>query len=270
MCEVLRVSRGGYYSWLNRSESDRSKDNRQLLRDVRMVHGQSRRIYGSPRVTIELNESGISCSVNRVAHLMRSAGLRTKTKRKYRVTTNSKHNFPVAQNLLNRQFAVDHPNLVWLSDITYIRTTEGWLYLAVVLDLCSRQVVGWSMGSRLTRELTLAALKQALNRRRPQPGLIHHSDQGSQYAADDYQKLLRANQITCSMSRKGDPWDNAPMESFFASLKTELVYDENFVTREDAKAKIFEYIEMFYNRVRRHSSLGYQSPENFERTTTIA
>ena len=183
-----------------------------------MVYGRSRKRYGSPRVTFELKESGVFCSVNRVARLMREAGIRAKTKRKYRATTNSQHHLPVASNLLNRQFTIDRPNSVWLSDITYIWTSEGWLYLAGVVDLYSRMVVGWSMSHRITGDLTLAALRQALSRRQPQPGLIHHSDQGKQYAAGDYQKLLKAYRVTCSMSRKADPWDNAPMESFFATL----------------------------------------------------
>ena len=197
-------------------------------------------------------------------------GIRAKRRRKYRVTTNSKHNLPVAPNLLARQFTIDRPNAVWVSDITYIRTSEGWLYLAGVVDLYSRMVVGWSMSNRITGELTLDALNQALGRRRPKPGLLHHSDRGSQYAAGDYQKLLKENRMTVSMSRKADPWDNAPMESFFGTLKTELIYRVKFSTREDAKVKIFEYIEMFYNRERRHSSLGYKSPVDFERMATLS
>jgi len=269
MCEVLKVSRSGYYLWLNRSESERSKANRRLLSEIRMAHDRSRRTYGSPRVTVELNESGVSCSVNRVARLMRENGIRAKQRRKYRVTTDSKHNLSVAPNLLAREFTVDRPNAVWASDITYIWTSEGWLYLAGVVDLYSRMVVGWSMSSRITGQLTLDALKQALGHRHPGQGLLHHSDQGSQYAAGDYRKLLKVQQVTCSMSRKADPWDNAPMESFFATLKTELIYREKFATREGAKAKIFEYIEVFYNRERRHSSLGYKSPVDFERTATL-
>lgn len=270
MCEVLKVSRSGYYSWLSRPESERHKTNRRLLSEIRMVFERSRKTYGSPRVTFELIESGIPCSVNRVAHLMREAGIRAKSKRKYRVTTDSKHNLPVAPNLLNRQFTIDRPNSVWLSDITYIWTTEGWLYLASVIDLYSRMVVGWSMSCRMTQQLTLEALNQALGRRCPKPGLLHHSDRGSQYAAGDYQKLLSEHQMTCSMSRKADPWDNAPMESFFGTLKTELIYGEKISTREDAKTMIFDYIEMFYNRERRHSSLGYQSPLDFERTANLS
>ena len=255
---------------MNRSESNRSKQNSRLLSEIRIVHDRSRKTYGSPRVTVELNESGIVYSVNRVGRLVRKAGIRARTKRKYRVTTNSKHSYPVALNLLNREFTVERPNAVWLSDITYIWTSEGFLYLAGVVDLYSRLVVGWSMGARITSELTLDALNQALGRRQPEPGLLHHSDRGSQYASDDYQSLLEDHRMICSMSRKGDCWDNAPMESFFATLKKELICDEQFVTREEAKAKIFEYIEMFYNRERRHSSLGYQSPANFERLATLA
>jgi transposase InsO family protein len=221
-------------------------------------------------VTVELRAQGILCGKNRVARLMSVNGIRAKMKRKYRRTTNSKHDYPVAPNILNRQFSIDRSNAVWVSDITYIWTSEGWLYLAGVVDLYSRLVVGWSMGVHITSELTLDALNQALGRRQPEPGLLHHSDRGSQYASDDYQSLLEDRRMICSMSRKGNCWDNAPMESFFATLKTELIYDEQFVTREDAKAKIFEYIETFYNRERRHSSLGYQSPANFERLATLA
>ena len=267
MCRALKVSRSGYYGWLRRGESKRSGDNRILLSHIRIAHGQSRKTYGSPRVTEELNESGIDCGANRVARLMREHGLKGKRVKKYQVTTDSKHNYPVAPNLLNRQFDVSCPNRVWVSDITYIRTSEGWLYLAGVVDLHSRMVVGWSMSHRITEELTLDALNHALIRRQPSNGLLHHSDRGSQYASGNYQKLLRDHQITCSMSRKGDCWDNAVMESFFATLKTELIYHERFLKRENAKLKIFDYIEMFYNRKRRHSSLGYKSPVEFEMTT---
>jgi transposase InsO family protein len=264
MCEVLEVSRSGYYAWLNRPESQRSQANRLLLSEIRIIFERSRQTYGSPRMTVELNESGFGCSENRVARLMRINGIRAKGKRKYRTTTKSKHNHPVAPNLLDRQFTVERPNAVWLADITFIRTSEGWLYLAGVIDLYSRMAVGWSMGNRVTRQLTLDAINQALGRRHIQPDLLHHSDRGSQYSADDYQDLLADKKITVSMSRKGDCWDNAPMESFFATLKTELIFGECFATREEARLKIFEYIEMFYNRERRHSSLGYKSPVDFE------
>ena len=270
MCEVLEVSRGGFYTWLRSPESERSCSNRALLREIRIAFDRSRQTYGSPRLAIELNESGVSCSENRVARLMRLGGIRAVSKRKYRVTTNSKHKHPVAENLLNRQFTIDRPNAVWLSDITYVWTSEGWLYLAGVIDLHSRMLVGWSMSHRITAELTLKALRQAINRREVKPDLMHHSDRGGQYAATEYQKLLAKTEMICSMSRKGDCWDNAPMESFFATLKTELVYREQFKTRQEAKAKIFEYIEVFYNRQRRHSSLGYKSPVDFERRQSLS
>jgi len=270
MCEVLEVSRGGFYAWLRNPESARSRSNRALLTEIRIVFDRSRQTYGSPRMTEELNDSGLFCSQNRVARLMRLSGIRAIGKRKYRVTTDSKHSHPVAENLLNRDFDVDHPNEVWLSDITYIWTSEGWLYLAGVIDLYSRMLVGWSMGPRVKAELTLEALRQAIARRNVRPDLMHHSDRGGQYAATEYQKLLKKTKMICSMSRKGDCWDNAPMESFFATLKTELVYREQFKTRKEAKAKIFEYIEVFYNRQRRHSSLGNKSPVDFERQQTLS
>jgi putative transposase len=267
MCRVLGVSRSGYYAWLVRPESERSCRNRTLLSEIRMVYHRSRRTYGSPRVTEELRASGLWCGEHRVARLMRRHGIKAKTVRKFRVTTNSKHAFPVAPNLLARQFTVSRPNAVWVSDITYTWTTEGWLYLAGVMDLYSRRIVGWAMSHRIDGELTLAALRQALTQRRPSAGLVHHSDRGKQYAASDYQKLLRDHGAIGSMSRKGDCWDNAPMESFFGTLKQELVYQEQFVTRDEAKAKVFEYIEVFYNRQRRHSLAGSHSPVEFERLT---
>ena len=267
MCRALHVSRSGYYSWRHRPESNRSRSNRILLPHIRIVHAQSRKNYGSPRVTDELVACGLTCGENRVARLMRENGIRAKRSRKFKVTTNSKHNYPVAPNRLKRRFEVSTPNSVWVSDITYIWTSEGWLYLAGVLDLYSRRIVGWSMKPRMTEDLTLEALNQAIMQRQPQDGLLHHSDRGSQYASGNYQKLLKENQIICSMSRKGDCWDNAVMESFFATLKMELVYHEKFVTRDDAKSKIFDYIEMFYNRQRRHSTLGGKSPAEFEMMT---
>lgn len=237
---------------------------------MRVAFDRSRQTYGSPRLADELQDSGIPCSENRVARLMRLSGIRAVGKRKYRVTTDSKHNHPVAENLLNRQFSAGKPNAVWLSDITYIWTSEGWLYLAGVLDVYSRMLVGWSMSNRVTAELTLTALNQAIDRREVTPQLIHHSDRGSQYAAGEYQRLLSESGMICSMSRKGDCWDNAPMESFFATLKAELVNREQFKTKQEAKAKIFEYIEVFYNRQRRHSTLGNKSPVDFEQRQTLS
>jgi putative transposase len=269
MCRVLGVSKSGYYAWLGRPESRRTSANRVLVSQIRVVHQRSRKSYGSPRITEELNDIGVPCGRHRVARLMRHAGIRAKTVKKYKATTDSKHSLPVSPNLLSRQFTVTRPNRVWVSDITYVRTTEGWLYLAVVMDLYARRIVGWAMSERIDGELTLSALRQALNQRRPSPGLIHHSDRGKQYAAGDYQKLLRDHGALCSMSRKGDCWDNAPCESFFGTLKQELVYQERFDTREEAKAKIFEYIEVFYNRQRRHSSAGSRSPVEFERLAPL-
>ena len=264
MCKVLRVSRSGYYEWLKRPTSKQRQEDQRLSREIVTIHQKSRATYGTRRIKVELAEQGEQVSRSRISRLLREQGLKVKSKRKFKVTTNSKHKLPVAPNLLARKFMVDRPDAVWVSDISYIWTAEGWLYLAGIVDLYSRMVVGWSMNKRITKELTLDALNQALKRRCPQPGLLHHSDRGSQYAAGDYQNLLHDNKMICSMSRKGDCWDNAPMESFFATLKTELIFHEQFATREEAKRKIFEYIEVFYNRQRRHSTIGYQSPADYE------
>jgi putative transposase len=269
MCRVLGVSRSGYYAWLGRPESERSQADRCLVSQIRQAHQRSRQSYGSPRITDELIAAGTPCGRHRVARLMRVHGIKAKTVKRFRVTTDSKHRYPVASNLLKREFAAVHPNQVWLADITYIPTTEGWLYLAVVLDLYARRIVGWAMSDRINGALTLTALRQALAQRQPPAGLIHHSDRGKQYAAGGYQKLLREHDIVCSMSRKGDCWDNAPCESFFGTFKQELVYQERFDTRDEAKAKTFEYIEVFYNRQRRHSAAGSHSPAEFERLTPL-
>lgn len=267
MCRMLGVSRSGHYAWEKRPESERSRRNRSLAWQIRVIHERSRRTYGSPRVTAELREEGVRCSRHRVARLMRLFGIRAKAGRKFRVTTDSKHHLPVAPNRLNREFAVSGPNVAWVSDLTYLWTAEGWLYLAAVMDLYSRRLVGWAMSPRADGELTMAALRQALEHRRPPVGLLHHSDQGRQYAAGSYQERLREHGLVGSMSRKGNCWDNAPMESFFGTLKQKLVYPERFATRKEAKARIFEYIEVFYNRQRRHSSLGSLSPAEYERRT---
>jgi len=267
MCQVLEVSRSGYYSWLSRSASRRELSNRALVSEIRSIHERSRGVYGSPRVTAELRASGWWCSENRVARLMRLNGIQSKRKRKYRRTTDSRHTYPISPNHVSREFTVRRPNTVWVSDVTYIWTSEGWLYLAGIIDLYSRMVIGWSMDRHLTSQLTLAALRQAVNRRDVQPGLIHHSDRGGEYAAGAYRSVLSEHGVIGSMSRKGDCWDNAVMESFFATLKTEMIYHERFVTRDEARIKIFEYIEVFYNRQRRHSTLGYTSPAEFEATT---
>lgn len=264
MCRVFGVSRSGYYAWLNRSESFCSRENGRLLERIGEIHKESRGTYGSPRVHAQLRSDGVRCGRKRVCRLMRANGIRARQRRKFRATTDSKHNHPVAENRLNREFVALAPDRVWVGDITYVWTREGWLYLAVVMDLFSRLVVGWSMGSRITRELTMSALRMTICRRKPRAGLLAHHDRGSQYACSDYRKLLKTSGIELSMSRKGDCWDNAVAESFFGTLKTELVHHRNYRTRDEARADIFEWIEVFYNRKRRHSTLGYLSPAEFE------
>ena len=264
MCRALRVSRSGYYSWLSRPASRRAKRDQVLLVHIREIFQQSRRTYGYPRVHKELLARGFSCGRDQVARVMRQAGLRAIHKRKYRVTTQSDHKRAVAPNLLRQDFSTETMNQKWLTDITFVPTDQGWLYLAPVLDLYSRMVVGWAMEAYLDRRLTVKALKMALARRRPSDGLVHHSDRGGQYASEEYQALLDAHGALISMSRKGNVYDNAPMESFFATLKSELVHRRRYSTRAEAKADIFEYIETFYNRRRRHSALGYLSPLEYE------
>jgi putative transposase len=265
LCSVLGVARSGFYAWRKRSVSRRRQRQEQLVEAMREIHGQRhKRSYGSPRMQRELVAQGHRVSENTVARLMRQSGLRATTARKFRHTTDSNHRLPVAQNVLDRQFEASGPNEKWVSDITYVWTDEGWLYLAAVEDLYSRKVVGWSLGERLTSELVNEALRMAIGRQLPMMDLMAHSDRGSQYASGSYQRLLASRGITCSMSRKGNCWDNAPMESFFATLKKELVHQERYATREEARQSLFEYIEVFYNRVRRHSAIGYQSPTGFE------
>ena len=264
MCQVLDVSLSGYYAWLSRPESRRSRDDRRLLVEIRAIHRQSRRTYGSPRVYRELRDRKSRCGRHRVARLMRQDRLEGTFRRRYRVTTNSKHKWPVAPNRLERRFEVATLDTVWAGDITYIWTGEGWLYLAVLLDLCSRRVVGWATSSRLTRRLPQAALEMAIGRRRPGPAVLHHSDRGSQYASKDYRETLSDAGFLASMSRRGDCYDNAPVESFFATLKKELVAGQAFYSRRQAHSEIVDYIENFYNGWRRHSSLGYLSPAAFE------
>lgn len=268
MCRVLMVSKAGYYAWRKRPPSARAIENEQLVLAIRVVHAESDRSYGSPRMQEELVGLGHPCGENRVARLMRADGLRVKQKRRFRVTTQSAHQAPIAPNTLNRQFAVAAVagiNRVWVSDITYLWTRAGWLYLAIVLDLGSRRIVGWAMRHTLERQLALDALSMALAHRQPGVGLLHHADRGVQYACDDYRSLLDTHAITASMSGKGNCWDNAVAESFFATLKTELVAGTDWRTREEARAAVFRYIEMWYNPRRRHSSLGYLSPMEFER-----
>ena len=264
-CRVLEVSRGGYYAWRNRPASSRSRRRAQLTTRIQALHADHRGMYGSPRIFQALVAQGEKVSENTVAKVMRLEGLRARTKRKFVPrTTDSAHGRPIAPNVLDRQFQTSAPNRKWAGDITYIPTDEGWLYLAGVIDLCSRRIVGWSMADHMQTDLVADALSMAISRRRPGPGLLHHSDRGVQYASDDYQGLLKSHGIQASMSGKGDCWDNAVMESFWATLKTELVHHERYATRQEARKSIFEYIEVFYNRKRLHSSLGYVSPEAFE------
>ena len=265
MCDALSVSPSGFYAWRSRPESPRNIANRALLVDIRRVHAQHRERYGAPRIHAELRAEGHAISRKRVARIMRQHGIQARAPRRYRVcTTDSKHSLPVAENLLDQNFGANRPDQVWLADITYIPTGEGWLYLAVILDLFTRKVVGWAMRDHMRAELTIAALTMAIQRRRPGAGLIHHSDRGSQYAAGDYHDILQAAAIVRSMSRKGNCWDNAPMESFFGTLKTELVHHSEYPNRDAARRDLFAYVEGYYNRQRRHSAIGYITPEQAE------
>lgn len=270
MCQVLEVGKSGFYAWLRRPESPRTRVNRQLIETIKRMHHHSRQTYGSPRIHAELNAQGQTCGKHRVAQLMRQHGIVSRHKRKYKATTNSKHAHPVAANHLNRQFTVAKPNCSWVSDITYIPTQEGWLYLAVTLDLYHRKVVGWAMDGCMTQQLAIDAFTMALKNGRPGRGLVHHSDQGVQYASKAFQAVLSAAGVQCSMSRKGNCWDNAVAESFFHTLKVELTHARQYRTRQEAQQEIFEYIEVFYNRQRRHSTLGYLTPVECAQQATAA
>lgn len=264
MCTTLAVSISGYRAWKRGGTPDRTRlTAAQLLTLLRSVHAKYKAAYGSPRMFRELRERGYRVSKTRVERLMREHELRARHKRRFKATTDSKHALPVADNVLARDFAPAAPNRVWTADLTYIWTDEGWLYLAVVLDLFNREIVGWSIKPRMSADIVVDALTMAWFRRRPAPGLIHHSDRGSQYASGVFQDKLAEYGMICSMSRKGNCWDNAPTESFFNSLKNERVHGTRYATREAATADLFDYIEVFYNRSRRHSSLGYASPARF-------
>jgi transposase InsO family protein len=264
MCRALRISKSGYYAWRTRPKSKRDLANEKLDHHIRITYEQNKGRCGSPRITEALKDQSIDCSENRVAARMRKNNIKAKTKKRFKVTTHSKHKHPIAANLLDQNFTAQYPNQVWASDITYLWTREGWLYLAVILDLFSRRIVGWAMSHRLGQELVLNAFQQALWRRRPGQGVIFHSDRGSQYACNAFRKLLKKNKFIQSMSGKGNCYDNAVVESFFHTLKTELVYFETYYTREDARNSIFEYIETYYNQTRLHSTLNYCSPVQFE------
>jgi len=264
LCRCLAVSRSGYYAWQGRPVSARAKQDVCLRVEIAASHSASRRTYGSPRIERDLREAGHRVSRKRVARLMRELGLEGRRKRRFRATTDSKHRYPVAPNLLMRDFEVEAPNTAWITDITYLATLEGWLYLAVILDLFSRRVVGYAMSERIDRELVLEALRKALVRRPETRDLIHHSDRGSQYASHDYRDALDQAGITCSMSRRGNCWDNAVAESFFGTLKVELLYELPLQTHSGTRSAVGDYIDAFYNVRRRHSSLSYQSPVEFE------
>ena len=260
LCAVLDVSDSGYTSWRQSDGPQRWLSDSALLQRIREIHAETKAAYGSPRIYQELKGLGVPVSKGRVERLMREHGLRARHKRRFKATTDSKHRLPVAPNLLEQNFVTERPDQVWTADITYIATAEGWLYLAIVLDLFTRQIVGWAMRERMTADLVVDALRMAYFRRRPAPGLIHHSDRGSQYCSHEFQRQLKAYGMRPSMSRKGNCWDNATSESFFNSLKNERVHDSRYETRAAARADVFEYIEVFYNRRRRHSALGGQQP----------
>ena len=263
-CAMLGVSSSAYYAWRRRRVSARAQSNRQLAALMRRIHREVDRTYGSPRMHDELRALGVRCGLHRVARVMRAQGIRAKQAKRFRVTTQSTHAYPVAPNVLARSFRPSAPNPVWMGDITYIWTGEGWWYLAVVLDAFSRRVVGWAMAKRVSSAFPVAALRQAIATRRPPPGLLHHSDRGSQYASGPYQRVLAQHAMVCSMSRKGDCWDNAVVESFFHTLKVERIYDRRYVTRAAALADVADYIDRFYNRRRRHSTLGGVAPAMYE------
>ena len=264
MADALGVTRSAYYAWKKRGESKRSKENGRLLGQIRVLHAESHEIYGSRRITVALRNGGQLCGKNRIARLMRKSSIVSRMRRKFRVTTHSKHSLPKAANLVRQNFSTDKPNRLWVSDITYIWTKEGWLYLAVIIDVFSRLVVGWALSNRLHHSLVLQAFQRAVRKRGVQPGLVFHSDRGVQYACEDVKEQLRTHQIIQSMSGSGNCYDNALAESFFHSLKTEWVYFEKYETKEQASLSVFEYIESFYNRQRFHSNLGYRSPEKYE------
>ncbi len=265
MCRLFVASRSGFYRWSRVAESKRAAENRLLLDNIQRIYEAAKGRYGSPRITAELRDQGYACSRPRVARLMRKNGIKAQCSRRFKVTTDSRHKYPAAPNLLKPVFRIDAPNRIWVSDITYIRTMEGWLYLTVVIDLVTRKIIGWAMSDRMSAgETTIPAFRMAIQNCPPLPGLIFHSDQGVQYACDEFAELLKTSEVVQSMSSRGNCYDNAVVESFFHTLKTELVYHARYNTREEAKRSLFEYIEVFYNRSRRHSYLGYKSPAEYE------
>ena len=267
LCCILKVSTSGYYDWKARSESKRSKHNRYLLKEIVRVHEESKQIYGSIKTWKAINAQGIKCGKNQIARLRKANGIESKRRRRFKVTTKSKNVKHIAPNRLNQYFHSSQANKVWVGDVTFIATRSGWLYLAILLDLYSRKVIGWSMSNRNDQHLVLNALNMAMQRRMPSPGLVHHTDRGSVYSSDEYRNRLAVRGCVSSMSRSGNCYDNAVAESFFSSLKNELTYKNIFKTRDQARSEIFKYIEIFYNRKRIHQSLNYLTPEQFERQT---
>jgi len=265
MARLLGVSKSGFYQFLNRPISARAKEDDKILQEIRQIHRKTNKTYGRPRILEELKEKEISCGTPRLQKIMKQAGISARIVRKFRLTTDSNHSFPISPNLLKRNFSVPHKNHTWVSDITYVKTNSGWLYLCLIIDLYSRRIVGWSMRNHMETSLVLSALRMAYDDRRPEAGLIFHSDRGSQYASFEFRRQLALYGMKSSMSRKADCWDNACAESMFSTLKRELIYRKQFENHADAKLEIFEYIEVFYNRQRRHSFIGYMSPENFEK-----
>lgn len=263
LCEVLGVSRSGYYAWENRPKSTRTKENENLKEKIKQIHQKRHQVFGCRKIYNELKGSGLKVNHKRVERLMKEEGLCAKAAKKFKATTNSKHQLPVAENLLNREFGATQPNQKMVSDITYLWTDEGWLYIAAIMDLCGQKIVGLSMSERMTKELVINALDSACKRAWPPQGVILHSDRGSQYCSNEYQKKLKERGFLCSMSRKGNCWDNAPMESFWGKMKCEWLNHQRFTTRDAARAAVFEYIEIFYNRQRIHQSNGYLTPEDY-------
>ena len=270
MCRVLDVSRSGYYSWAKHHTSVRQRENERLLLYIQQAYVRGRGTYGSPRIRAELKDNGIQCGKNLIARLMKENGIKAKTKRRFKATTKSRHDLLVAENLLKRKFSSESANKVWFSDITFIWTKEGWMYLAAILDAFNRQIVGWSMSDRLNHGILADALQKALRGRKPEAGLIFHSDRGTQYASYAFRDIMDKYGFVQSMSSSGNCYDNAMMESFFHTLKTELTYFEKYRTRREARGSVFEYIEVFYNRVRRHSALNYCSPIEFDKKARVA
>lgn len=270
LCQMFGVTASGYYQWKNRGKSNREQENDFLLENIKDTYEKNRCVYGSPRITQALNRESIICSQPRVARLMRANGIVAKTQRKFKATTNSNHTLPVAADLVGQAFGVDGPNKLWVGDITYIDTDEGWLYLSKVMDAYNREIIGWAVDKRMTKDLVIKAMDRAIRKRRATQLPIFHSDRGSQYASYAFRRLLTENHIRQSMSRKGNCYDNAMAESFFKTLKAELIYQNKYQTRQEAKQDIFEYIEVFYNRKRLHSALGYRTPIEYGKLTNVA